>query len=108
MNCKDCNNLILREEAKRNKCRCDSCAGLKTSKVKVSHDLVTSFSGKGRRGFVQWLKKGNFLRSLYDDAAVHRHNDRCEVIAMMIGDKNHDRMLEGFVEVVLGIARTES
>lgn len=108
MKCKSCGNLILREDEKRNKGRwCDSCASSRVGKVKASHDFLASFSGKGRRGFIQWLRKGNFLRPLYDDAAVHRYNDRCEVVEMMIGSKNYDRLLEGFAEVVLGIARTE-
>ena len=105
--CKDCGNLIDRKAARENDGSCSGCAELREAKRKISNDLLTSFGGRGKRGFVQWLKKGKFLQGIEDDADIHRYNDRLDVIDAMIGGK-FDRLLEELVGSILAIAKEET
>lgn len=84
---------------------CDKCAKLLVEYRKISSDFLTAFGGKGRRGFVQWLKMGKFLQVIEDEAEVNWYNDRVAVIHAMIGQEKLDRLLDNFAMTVLMIAK---
>lgn len=108
MNCSGCKCIIDKKEAEKNEGLCDTCVSIKNGKRKISDDLMTSFGGKGKRGFVQWLKKGNFLQGMKDDADVVRHNDRIDVIEAMIGIEKFDKLYDKVADAVLELARGEN
>lgn len=108
--CKDCGSLIDRKEARENDGVCKNCTVLQVESRKASSDYLTSFGGKGSRGFVKWLKDGKFLQMIdirQDEAELHWYNDRIHVITQMIGGK-YDRLLNEFAKVVLVIAKEET
>lgn len=108
MFCKGCHNSISHKEAKQNKGYCPACIEKEQDKRKISNDLLTSFGGKGKRGFVQWLKLGNFLTQIGDEAEAQMYNDRCNVIEALIGGREKiDKLLDGFADLVLSIAKQE-
>ena len=107
--CKNCETLIGRKEANENDGSCGKCTALKIASHKISSDLLTSFSGKGRRGFVQWLKLGKFLHNIENDADIHAYNDRVNVIRQLIGGEDkYDRLIDVFSRVVLEVAKEET
>lgn len=107
--CKTCQNLISRREAKENDGYCGNCIQSRSENQKVSNDLLTSFGGKGVRGFVQWLNMGNFLRPIRFNAGdVDRYNDRLAVIEAMVGQAKFDRLVNEFAKVVLIITKEET
>ncbi len=107
MKCESCGNLIDRKVARENAGLCDTCVNEQTESRKIANDLLTSFGGKGKRGFVQWLKMGRFLQVITDEAEVNWYNDRIAVVEKMVGG-NIDRLLEIFAGTVLEIAKEES
>lgn len=112
MKCEGCKKQIDRaaiQQAKEDGGLCARCVRL-TENRKVSNDFYTSFGGKGRRGFIRWLKLGQFLQPIKDDdyAALHWYNDRLHVITSLIGgEEKMDRLLDLFVASVLMIAKEE-
>lgn len=113
MKCKNCKKQIPRaavQQAAYDGDLCTTCVRAAKNR-KVSNDLLTSFGGKGRRGFIQWLKLGQFLQPIKDAdyAALHWHNDRLHVITSMIGGaEKFDKLLDLFATSVLMLAEEEA
>lgn len=105
--CKGCKRLLDRKEAKENDGLCRTCAKSQADERKVSSDLLTSFSGKGVRGFVQWLKMGKFLQVIRDEAEVNWYNDRVAVIMAMVGEDRFDRLVDEVAKAIVGMAKEE-
>jgi len=105
MLCKECGHAIFGEARQKVKDGvCPNCLEVQKQKNKIAADLLTSFGGKGKRGFVQWLKKGKFFEGLENDADVHSYNDRCDVIEALVGKENFERLLEAFAAIIITMA----
>lgn len=63
---------------------CIKCA-LAQDDAKLRRDLLTSFSGKGKRGLLQFLKLGKFLQQCETPEDVTLYNDRLRIIQGMVG-----------------------
>lgn len=100
--------LLTREEARKNDGYCEKCAQIKSSTNKVKRDLISTFGGSGKRGFVQLLKKSKFLQGIKDERDIALHNDRIDIIEMMIGYKGFDRLYEILADSIIKIAQETS
>lgn len=101
--CLNCKKMLTRSEAKAGKGLCEDCNKDKQARIKVRHDLITTFSGKGKRGFLQWLKKGGFLTGIIETEDLYAHNDRIDVIEVMIAG-NFDKLLDKVCDDILKVA----
>lgn len=106
MKCKNCKKSMSRTEENATEI-CSVCQS-KATQQKVTNDLLTAFGGKGRRGFVQWLKFGKFLQPIADDQELCWYNDRIQVIEALVGPAKLDRLIGEFSKVVLEIAKEET
>ena len=63
---------------------CMLCAAVQED-AKLRRDLLTAFGGKGKRGFLQYLKLGKFLQQCETPEDVTLYNDRLRIIQGMVG-----------------------
>ena len=75
---------------------------------KVSRDLYTAFSGKGVRGLVHVLNTGGVLTALAGESEVALHNDRIELIQLLVGEENYGRLLTALAGEVVRLAKQKT
>lgn len=107
MICQKCGSVGLRDKDEFKNGICPKCLNAEAARNKTTNDLLSAFGGKGRRGFVCWLRMGKFFRSIEDDEGLHRYNDRIGVVMEMVGEKKYDRLLDGFAKLVLSLVKDE-
>ena len=78
--CPKCNKNFIGDSGKL----CIQCA-LSQDDAKMRRDLLTSFSGKGKRGLLQFLRLGKFLQQCETAEDVTLYNDRLRIIQGMVG-----------------------
>ena len=78
--CPKCNKNFIGDSGKF----CIPCT-LSQDDAKLRRDLLTSFSGKGKRGLLQFLRLGKFLQQCETPEDVTLYNDRLRIIQGMVG-----------------------
>ena len=83
---------------------CRKCKTIKED-TKLRRDLLTAFGGKGRRGFLQYLKLGKFLEQCETPEDITLYNDRLRMIQGLVGSREALQvLLAKFAENVIEIA----
>lgn len=72
---------------------------------RIARALRTSFSGKGMTGFREWLKIGGFLQRIDNDKEMHYHNDRCDIIEVMVGEGNMDKLVDHLCRGIMELSK---
>lgn len=72
---------------------------------RVARRLRASFSGRGMTGFREILKKGRLLSRIENDEDLHIHNDRCEMIELIVGQKNMDKLIDKLCSAILELLK---
>ena len=87
---------------------CIPCAAVQEDS-KLRRDLLTAFGGKGKRGLLQFLKVGNFLKVCTSEADITLYNDRLQMIEKLVGSsEGMELLLSKFVDNIIEIAGTGS
>ncbi len=107
MGCRKCQTDPGRKQLREADGLCQECAAAEHEDRRVVQDLVNSFSGRGKPGFVRLMELGNFLSPMKDEAAVNWHNNICMVIETMITPDMHGELLSRMADVILDIAGTQ-
>ena len=83
---------------------CFPCAAVQEDS-KLRSDLLTAFGGKGKRGLLQFLKIGNFLKVCSSEADTTLYNDRLQMIEKLVGSsEGMELLLAKFVDSIIEIA----
>ena len=99
--CPKCNKSFVRDAGQL----CEECLGIKDD-AGLRCDLLTAFGGKGRRGLLQFLKTGNFLKICETSEEVTLYNDRLRMIEQLVGShEGMDVLLAKFVDNVIEIGQ---
>jgi hypothetical protein len=101
--CKNCGKPLRGQED-----YCPLCEQIKSDRDWQSQALANSFTGSGRKGFIQLLHKGKFMRILHGDDDRTLYNDRIEIIQALAGSTEEmEKLIQAVGKFIIEYVSTE-